>query len=114
MTTATSPGEPAYDKLWAVLSELDDSSSFAVSTKLKKAGIRGRPGSACHCPVANYVAKKLTGHEVSASLSFIRVWELSAFGSYDGRPLAECHTPDRIKDFIEAFDQGNYVDLQVN
>lgn len=84
------------------------------STKLKKAGIRGRPGSACHCPVANYVAKKLTGHRVSASLSFIRVWELSAFGSYDGRPLAECRTPDRIKDFIEAFDQGNYVDLQVN
>lgn len=63
---------------------------------------KGVRGKSCHCPIAKYV-KKFTG-EVFAVTSF----HISSMTS-----LVQIDNPDSVADFIYAFDNGRYPELEI-
>lgn len=81
-----------------LLAELGDTAD-AVADRLRALEIKGVRGSDCNCPVAEYLKR--------AGLTDVSVGDWI----FTGQDADELDTPQVIRDFIERFDKGVYLDL---
>jgi hypothetical protein len=73
-----------------------------IAKFLQAQGVQGKIGISDQCPVANYLKRK---HNKASVGSMVLTWEAPS-------DLDECvSTPASIKDFINAFDAGQYPEL---
>jgi hypothetical protein len=95
--TATTTVEPS--EITRLLEKLGDTPDTirAILRDLHITGIRSRAKS---CPIANYLAAHLDQPPEA----------YSTFIVFDDGTL--CRTPEPVSDFIEAFDNGFYQELQ--
>lgn len=69
-----------------------------VANRLRELGIKGRPGSAFHCPIARYLKTEFSWATVSPGV--IRI------NFIDMKPM-----PEHVRQFIRDFDSDLYPDL---
>jgi len=75
-----------------------------IAAHLAAADIQGRPGSACHCPIATY----LTRHGFGAvHVDEIRIWV------GEGACQRRMNTPPAVAAFMRQFDRGEWPALVV-
>lgn len=81
----------------------------AVAATLEALGVKGRPGTACECPIARAVARGFNADVAFATKSNVSAWLTQPDGP-DAQPLPTlgCETPDPVAQFIERFDDGRY------
>jgi hypothetical protein len=98
--------ESTVDKVRYTL-QLLGGTSDSIAATLKEKGIKGKRGSSCNCPIANYLRKQgFVGVSVSR-------WEIdAAVGEWGVDALTvTTHTSNPIHFFINRFDDGNYPEL---
>jgi len=95
--------EELHEKARRCLKELGPSSDKVAMT-LKRMGVKGIPGEAKHCPIANYMKKKtfrLLSPLVAGTFSF-------------NGPLGRefVYLPRSVTAFVKRFDQEKYPFLK--
>lgn len=84
----------------------------AVAETLSRAALAGKPGDDCGCPVALYLQAVIQEHPRAGIYYDDRRW-FACLWMRDLGAASELNVnlPDAVRDFVLAFDQGEYPDL---
>lgn len=104
-----SRGEDAVETVTDLLRALGDSGE-AVADSLRKAGITGKADNVHEDPIANYLkANGIVAPEVDL--------EMVALDAYENPDMTDgpfrVRHPRPVREFLIAFDAGDYADLRV-
>lgn len=91
------------------LSSLRSLSPYGIANVLRAKGITGKTCNPEFCPIAVWV-RDVTGAEYSVASSRFMVYGPANPTPGVDRPMIK--TPESIYDFMQAFDQGCYPDLE--
>jgi hypothetical protein len=99
------------ERIAELLSELDRESPAEVAGVLKAAGIKGKPGEECECPVAKYLQKGTGNSRVYVLPSYVE-WRKGRLGDTSRTVYGFEEVPDVVRQFIRRFDNREYPDLE--
>lgn len=88
-----------------------------IAESLRQAGIRGVRGAACRCPIYEWLDRALDRHAPSGTCMFIdQVGGMIEFRVHrcgDDYAWGSMNVSTPVREFITAFDEGAYPDLEV-